>query len=37
MQDPDFTTRFPGIRVLDPVALLREIELVRDAGQDPHS
>ena len=26
MQDPVFTERFPGIRVLDPVALLREIE-----------
>ena len=25
MQDPVFTARFPGIRVLDPVALLREI------------
>jgi putative PIN family toxin of toxin-antitoxin system len=26
MQDIDFTTRFPGIRVLDPTSLLREIE-----------
>jgi putative PIN family toxin of toxin-antitoxin system len=26
MQDPDFTTRFPRIRVLDPVSLLNEIE-----------
>jgi putative PIN family toxin of toxin-antitoxin system len=26
MQDMEFTTRFPGIRVLDPVSLLREME-----------
>jgi predicted nucleic acid-binding protein len=33
MQDLDFTTRFPGIRVLDPVSLLREIELEREDDQ----
>ena len=34
MQDPDFTTRFPGIQVLDPVSLVRELELEqeRDLG-----
>jgi putative PIN family toxin of toxin-antitoxin system len=37
MQDPDFTARFPGIRVLDPVALLREIEAVEGTGHDVHS
>ena len=34
MQDPDFTARFPGIRVLDPVALLREIDMAGQTGQD---
>jgi predicted nucleic acid-binding protein len=34
MRDPDFTTRFPRIRVLDPVSLLNEIESehARDRG-----
>ena len=30
MRDPDFTTRFPGIRVLDPASLLRDIDTKRD-------
>ena len=34
MRDPDFTARFPGIRVLDPVALLREIDTAGRTGQD---
>ena len=35
MQDTHFTARFPGIRVLDPVALLREIEAMGETEQDP--
>jgi len=37
MNDPDFTTRFPGIRVLDPLTLLRELEMEqkRELGQEP--
>lgn len=37
MNDPDFTTRFPSIRVLDPTALLRELEMeqTRELGQKP--
>ncbi len=34
MKDPDFTTRFPGIRVLDPASLLREIELTLGREKD---
>jgi hypothetical protein len=34
MRDPDFTARFPGIRVLDPVALLREVEALEHTGQE---
>jgi putative PIN family toxin of toxin-antitoxin system len=29
MKDEDFTAQFPGIRVLDPASLLREIEIER--------
>jgi putative PIN family toxin of toxin-antitoxin system len=36
MQDPEFTTRFPGIRVLDPVSLLREIEVEQERDQGRH-
>ena len=37
MKDRDFTTRFPGIRVLDPTSLLREIEVeqAREQGPEP--
>jgi predicted nucleic acid-binding protein len=37
MKDRDFTTRFPGIRVLDPASLLREIEVEwgREQGLEP--
>lgn len=37
MKDVDFTTRFPGIRVLDPAALLRELEReqAREQGRAP--
>jgi putative PIN family toxin of toxin-antitoxin system len=35
MKDRDFTTRFPGIRVLDPASLLREIEVERVREQSP--
>jgi putative PIN family toxin of toxin-antitoxin system len=34
MHDPDFTARFPGIRVLDPVSLLRELEAQRETVDD---
>ena len=34
MHDPDFTSRFPGIRVLDPVSLLREIEAEKETVDD---
>jgi putative PIN family toxin of toxin-antitoxin system len=34
MRDPHFTTRFHGIRELDPVALLREIETVGRDGPE---
>lgn len=33
MRVPDFTSRFPSLRVLDPVSLLREIEPVRGAPE----
>ncbi len=33
MKDREFTTRFPGIQVLDPVSLLREIEDQRKREQ----
>ena len=37
MKDPDFTARFPGIRVIDPASLLREIEAERgrEQGRQP--
>jgi putative PIN family toxin of toxin-antitoxin system len=35
MKDREFTTRFPGIHVLDPVSLLREIEEERKREQGP--
>ena len=35
MQDPDFTTRFPGIHVLDPVSLLRRLEKEGEYEEDP--
>ena len=35
MKDREFTTRFPGIRVLDPAALLRKIEEERKREQSP--
>jgi putative PIN family toxin of toxin-antitoxin system len=37
MKDPDFTARFPGIRVVDPASLLREIEAEqeREQGRQP--
>jgi putative PIN family toxin of toxin-antitoxin system len=39
MEDRDFTTRFPGLRVLAPVSLLRELETeqARDRGLQRHS
>jgi putative PIN family toxin of toxin-antitoxin system len=33
MNDRDFTTRFPGLRVLDPASLLRELELEQASEQ----
>jgi putative PIN family toxin of toxin-antitoxin system len=37
MKDPDFTARFPDIRVVDPASLLREIEAEGrdDQGRQP--
>ncbi len=35
MKDREFTTRFPGIHVLDPASLLREIEQERKREQGP--
>jgi predicted nucleic acid-binding protein len=26
MKDPEFTSKYPGIRILDPASLLRELE-----------
>jgi hypothetical protein len=30
MHDPNFTTRFPGIRVVDPASLLRELDVAQE-------
>jgi predicted nucleic acid-binding protein len=35
MHDADFTCRFPGIKVLDPVSLLREIDVEHEPGTQP--
>ena len=37
LRDPDFTMRFPNIRVLDPASLLRELQVEQAREESPES